>query len=415
MKYCFKIIASLFLLSALYACKGNTNYRLEEGIWRATLKTSSGAEIPFNFEVTDSAGQKVIDLINGEDQFRVNEISQHSDSVLIRMPLFDTEIHAKIKDKTLSGNWIKHMSDSDMVMPFEARHGESWRFFKVNSAQEAKLSGRWSVSFSTADHDLREAGIGEFEQKDGRLYGTFIRATGDHRFLEGTISDKKIYLSAFDGANAFLFTGKLLNDSTIVDGMFYSGFSLVQNWTAKKDDIAILPDAYSITALKDGFDKIDFSFPDLNGKKVSLSDSKFKNKVVLIQFFGSWCPNCMDETAYLVPFHKKYQDKGLEIVALAYERTTDYELSKRNILRLRDRFDVPYDMLITGYTNDKTEVAQSLPMLKSFVAFPTLIILDKKGKVRKIHTGFSGPGTGIHYANFKKEFEETIDNLLLEQ
>ncbi|HQS04720.1 MAG TPA: TlpA disulfide reductase family protein [Daejeonella sp.] len=415
MKYCFKIIASLFLLSALYACKGNTNYRLEEGIWRATLKTSSGAEIPFNFEVTNSAGQKVIDLINGEDQFRVNEISQHSDSVLIRMPLFDTEIHAKIKDKTLSGNWIKHMSDSDMVMPFEARHGESWRFFKVNSAQEAKLSGRWSVSFSTADHDLREAGIGEFEQKDGRLYGTFIRATGDHRFLEGTISDKKIYLSAFDGANAFLFTGKLLNDSTIVDGMFYSGFSLVQNWTAKKDDIAILPDAYSITALKDGFDKIDFSFPDLNGKKVSLSDSKFKNKVVLIQFFGSWCPNCMDETAYLVPFHKKYQDKGLEIVALAYERTTDYELSKRNILRLRDRFDVPYDMLITGYTNDKTEVAQSLPMLKSFVAFPTLIILDKKGKVRKIHTGFSGPGTGIHYANFKKEFEETIDNLLLEQ
>jgi len=53
-------------------------------------------------------------------------------------------------------------------------------------------------------------------------------------------------------------------------------------------------------------------------------------------------------------------------------------------------------------------------MLKSFVAFPTLIILDKKGKVRKIHTGFSGPGTGIHYADFKKEFEETIDNLLLE-
>jgi thiol-disulfide isomerase/thioredoxin len=415
MKYCFKLIASLFLLSALYACKANPDYQLEQGIWRATLKTSSGAEIPFNFEVLDSAGQKLIDLINGEDRFRVNEISSYSDSALIRMPLFDTEIHAKIKNKTLSGTWVKHMSDSDMVMPFEARHGESWRFFKVNSAQEAKLSGRWSVSFTTADPDFREAGIGQFEQKDGRLYGTFIRTTGDHRFLEGTISDKKIYLSAFDGANAFLFTGKLLNDSTIVDGMFYSGFSLVQNWTAKKDDIAILPDAYSITALKDGFDKIDFSFPDLNGKEVSLSDSKFKNKVVLIQFFGSWCPNCMDETAYLVPFYEKYQKKGLEIVALAYERSTDYERSKKNILRLRERFGVPYDMLITGYTNDKKEVAQSLPMLKSFVAFPTLIILDKKGKVRKIHTGFSGPGTGSHFEDFKQEFEKTIDNLMLEE
>lgn len=414
MKHCIKLIASLFILSAMCACKAKPDYQLEKGIWRATLKTSSGAEIPFNFEVLDSAGQKLIDLINGEDRFRVNEISEHSDSVLIRMPLFDTEIHAKIKNKTLSGTWVKHMSDSDMVMPFEARYKESWRFFKVNSAPEAKLSGRWSVAFSTADPNLKEAGIGEFEQKDGRLFGTFIRTTGDHRFLEGTVSDGKIYLSAFDGANAFLFTGKLLNDSTIVDGMFYSGFSLVQNWTAKKDEMAILPDSYSITALKDGFDKIDFSFPDLNGKKVSLSDSKFNNKVVLIQFFGSWCPNCMDETAYLVPFYKKYQDRGFEIVALAYERTTDYELSKRNILRLRDRFAVPYDMLITGYTNDKNKVAQSLPMLKSFVAFPTLIILDKNRKVRKIHTGFSGPGTGIHYADFKKEFEKTIDDLLLE-
>ena len=410
----FKIIVSLILLTGFYACQGNADNQLEKGIWRATLKTSSGAEIPFNFEVIDSAGQKVIDLINGEDRFRVNDISYHLDSLLIRMPLYDTELHAKIKNKTLRGTWIKHMSDSDMVMPFEAKYDQSWRFFKVKSVTESQLSGRWTTTFNSSDPNFKDIGIGEFKQKDGKLYGTFIRTTGDHRFLQGTISDKKIYLSAFDGANAFLFTGKLLNDTTIVEGLFYSGFSLVQTWTAKKDEKAILPDAYSLTALKDGFDKIDFSFPDLNGKNVSLSDSKFKNKIVLVQFFGSWCPNCMDETAYLVPFYKKYKEKGLEIVALAYERSADYERSKRNILRLRERFAVPYDMLITGYINDKTEVAQSLPMLKSFVAFPTLIILDNKGKVRRIHTGFSGPGTGIHYTNFKKEFEKTIDDLLLE-
>jgi hypothetical protein len=48
------------------------------------------------------------------------------------------------------------------------------------------------------------------------------------------------------------------------------------------------------------------------------------------------------------------------------------------------------------------------------MGFPTLIIIDKNGKVRNIHTGFSGPGTGIHYAEFKDEFEKLIDNLLLE-
>ncbi|MDP2415539.1 TlpA disulfide reductase family protein [Daejeonella sp.] len=415
MKHCFKIITFLFLLSSLYACQGNSDNQLDKGIWRATLKTSSGAEIPFNFEVIDSAGKKFLDVINGDERFRVNEISTVSDSIFIQMPLFDSEIRAKIKNGSLNGQWIKQFADSSEVMMIEAKNGYSWRFFKANTKPEFVMSGRWSVNFEDTKTGKSIPAIGEFTQQNGRLLGTFLTSTGDYRFLEGTVSDDNIYLSCFDGSHAFLFTGKILDNNTIVDGNFYSGLSSVQTWTAKRDEKAILPDAYSITALKDGFDKIDFSFPDLNRKNVSLSDSKFKNKIVLVQFFGSWCPNCMDETAYLVPFYKKYQRKGLEIVALAYERTADYERSKRNILRLRERFAVPYDMLITGYINDKAEVAKSLPMLKSFMGFPTLIIIDKKGKVRKVHTGFSGPGTGVHYANFKKEFEKTIDNLLLEQ
>lgn len=415
MKNNFKIIAFFFLISGLYSCHGNTDNQLEKGIWRATLKTSSGAEIPFNFEVIDSADQKFLDVINGDERFRVNEISTVSDSIFIQMPLFDSEIRAKIKNGSLNGQWIKQFADSSEVMMIEAKKGYYWRFFKANTKPEFVVTGRWSVNFQDAKTGKSIPAIGEFTQQNGRVLGTFLTSTGDYRFLEGTVSDDNIYLSCFDGSHAFLFTGKILDNNTIVDGSFYSGLSSVQTWTAKRDEEAILPDAYSITALKDGFDKIDFSFPDLNGNKVSLSDSKFKNKIVLVQFFGSWCPNCMDETAYLVPFYEKYQKKGLEIVALAYERSTDYERSKKNILRLRERFKVPYDMLITGYINDKVEVAKSLPMLKSFNGFPTLIIIDKKGKVRKIHTGFSGPGTGIHYADFKKEFEKTIDNLILEE
>ena len=76
--------------------------------------------------------------------------------------------------------------------------------------------------------------------------------------------------------------------------------------------------------------------------------------------------------------------------------------------------NVPYKMLITGFTNKNAEVAASLPMLNNFEAFPTLIIIDKKGAVRKIHTGFSGPGTGKYYSEFVQEFEKTIDDLLAE-
>jgi thiol-disulfide isomerase/thioredoxin len=415
MKYFFNLTLVGLLIILIVSCTGTSDGSLQTGIWRATLKTQSGEEIPFNFEITDSAEQKLLDIINGKERFRVNEISTLSDSVIIQMPLFDSEIRAVLKNETLSGQWIKHFGDSDEVMQFNAQKGESWRFFKDNTTSNADISGRWSVTFNTLNNQSSYASVGEFTQENGRVFGTFLTTTGDYRFLEGTVSDHTLYLSCFDGSHAYLFTGKLLNDSTITEGKFYSGLSSVETWTANKDDKAILPDAYSITDLKPGYDKIDFSFPGLDGKKVSLSDQKFKNKIVLVQFFGSWCPNCMDETAYLTSFHKKYQEKGVEIVALAYERTKDFERSRKNIARLRDRFSVPYDMLVTGFTKDKIEVSKSLPMLKQFMAFPTLMIIDKNGKIRKIHTGFSGPGTGSHYADFVKEFEQTIDDLLSEK
>ena len=415
MKYFFNLTLVGLLIILIVSCTGTSDGSLQTGIWRATLKTQSGEEIPFNFEITDSAEQKLLDIINGKERFRVNEISTLSDSVIIQMPLFDSEIRAVLKNETLSGQWIKHFGDSDEVMQFNAQKGESWRFFKDITTTNADISGRWSVTFNTLNNQSSYASVGEFTQENGRVFGTFLTTTGDYRFLEGTVSDHTLYLSCFDGSHAYLFTGKLLNDSTITEGKFFSGLSSVETWTANKDDKAILPDAYSITDLKPGYDKIDFSFPGLDGKKVSLSDQKFKNKIVLVQFFGSWCPNCMDETAYLTSFHKKYQEKGVEIIALAYERTKDFERSRKNIARLRDRFSVPYDMLVTGFTKDKIEVSKSLPMLKQFMAFPTLMIIDKNGKIRKIHTGFSGPGTGSHYADFVKEFEQTIDDLLSEK
>lgn len=411
MKFITRIVALLFTVVAFSYCNSPSD-GLKEGVWRATLKTESAVEIPFNFEVIDSAGATRIEIINGKERFRVDEISFDADSIIIQMPLFDSEIRVKSNGASLTGKWIRHLADKDVAMNFEAKAGNSWRFFKANKNPKFNLSGRWSTTFTSVDSTDTTVAVGEFNQEDGRLLGTFLTSTGDYRFLEGTVSDDKVYLSCFDGSHAYLFTGKLTSENTIVDGKFYAGYSSIQNWVAKKDPDAALPDAYSLTALKKGYEKISFSFPSTDGKTVSLSDEKFRNKVVLVQFLGSWCPNCMDETAYLVPFYNKYKSKGVEIVGLAYERTTDLERSKKNVQRLRDRFNVAYDMLLTGYTNDKAEVAKSLPMLENFMAFPTLIIIDKKGVVRKIHTGFSGPGTGKHYTDFVEEFEKTIDDLL---
>jgi len=98
----------------------------------------------------------------------------------------------------------------------------------------------------------------------------------------------------------------------------------------------------------------------MNGKNVSLTEARFKNKVVIVQILGSWCPNCMDETAYMVNYYKKYHHKGVEVVGLAYERTNDYAKSKTSLTYLKNRFNIPYPILITGYKPSGGDPEKSL-------------------------------------------------------
>jgi thiol-disulfide isomerase/thioredoxin len=148
---------------------------------------------------------------------------------------------------------------------------------------------------------------------------------------------------------------------------------------------------------------------------VSFSDPRFHDKVVLVQLMGSWCPNCMDETRFLSKFYDEYHHKGVEIVALAYERSTDFARSQVSVRSFRHRFDVKYPMLITGVSvNDSLRAEKTLPQLDAIVGFPTTLFVNRQGDIEKIHTGFNGPGTGEHYEKQKSEFYKTVDAMLAE-
>lgn len=386
--------------------------KLKTGTWRGVLKTSSANELPFNFEVKNVAGKQQLAIINGTERFKVTDIKQKGDSVFIHMPLFNSEFKLKYEDAALKGKWIKHLGNKDATMDFTAVPGETRRFMPTEKPSY-NITGRWSAIFGEAAH--LDTTVAEFKQVGAKLTGTFLTTTGDYRFLEGTVSGNKLYLSTFDGGHAFLFTADVKDDKTIRNGKYYSGYSGLDPWTAVRNENAKLPDAYSLTYLKPGYKKIAFSFPDIDGKKVSLNDARFKNKVVIVQMLGSWCPNCMDETSYLVNYYKKYHPKGVEIIGLAYERTTDFAKSVPTLKQLKTRFNITYPLLITGFTPNRGDPQKSLPMLADYKGFPTTIIIDKKGDVRKIHTGFSGPGTGKYYTEFTHEFEKLTDDLLAEK
>lgn len=84
-------------------------------------------------------------------------------------------------------------------------------------------------------------------------------------------------------------------------------------------------------------------------------------------------------------------------------------------MKFKNRFDITYPVLITGVSvGDSLKTEKTLPQLTPIQMFPSAIIIDKSGKVRRIDTGFQGPGTGEYYTRYIKEFSDYIDKLLAE-
>lgn len=238
------------------------------------------------------------------------------------------------------------------------------------------------------------------------LYGTFLTETGDYRFLEGATIKDSLYLSCFDGSHAFLFRAQLKNDT--LWGDFHSGSHYKTEWFAVKNEAFELRHADSLTYIVNE-KPLEFELMKLDGSYYKYPNESLQNKVVLIQIMGTWCPNCLDESNYLKKIHSQYSDQ-LEIIAVTFEtqKTTEEKIEK--VARYKEALDLHYTFLIGGDAC-KPCASQVFPQLSDIISFPTLIFIDKKGEIRKIHTGFSGPGTGDHYTDFVQETDLFIESL----
>jgi len=380
------------------------------------LNGMSQGELPFNFEVIyENETDFYINIINGEERIRVDDIyigrnpATARDTVEIRFPLYESYIRAEFEAERINGYWVVP-NRGDYKIPFVARFGQGHRFTNLRKKPVADLTGRWEASFEI-DQDKPFPAVGDFIQSGNRLEGTFMTETGDYRYLQGTVQANKFYMSCFDGAHSFLFTGKILDDNSLI-GTFSNGKHYATIWEAKRNPDAKLENPNKLTYIKDGYSKIDFSFPDTEGNMVSINDQKYKGKPKIIQIFGTWCPNCRDETAFLADYLKTNDTKDLEIIALAYEKRKDPATATAVIKRYKEHFDVPYPMLLAG-PHDKVEAAETLPMLNHILSYPTLIFIDRNDRVTNIHTGFNGPATS-EYENFKKDFVENVNLILSE-
>ena len=397
----------LIVLTLIFSCQKKQLNPLQLGSYRAVLKVQDNKELPFIFKVE---GEKSLKILNADEVIIVDEITYKKDSVFIQTPVFEGYIAAKItEDGNLKGSFIK--PSLDRIVPFYTI--KTSERFSVKKDSKVTISGSWETVFSKDSPSEKYIAKGIFNQKGNNVTGTFRTTTGDYRYLEGVVDGNQLKLSTFDGAHAFLFTAKV-TDSTM-NGFFYSGNHWKEPFTAKLNNNYKLPSENELTFLKKGYDKFDFSFPDETGKLISLNDARFKNKVVLVQIMGTWCPNCLDESKYYVNYLKENKNNDIEIVALAFEYAKTKEKAFKSIKRLKERVGIKYPVLLAQYGSESKKKAQEkLPMLNHVLSYPTTIFIDKKGKARKIHTGFNGPATGNKYVEFKKEFE-SFTNLLINE
>lgn len=382
---------------------------------------SPGGRIEFTIDVRAPRSKQAsptFALLNGargEDLVWVERWDTPPGGLALHVDSYDSHLEFTGRDANgaLQGRWRKLRGPNEWVelgLHAAVRPAAPAAPSAPPSLEAAKpIAGRWAVKFATSD----DPAVGVFTHPEpGRVAGTFLTTLGDYRYLAGRWdkASARWELSCFDGAHAFLFAARVAEDGTLA-GEFWSGDRWHETWTAKLDDKAALSDPFGLTKSTGPLDwsKLVFVAPDRS--RVSLADERFAGKARVVQLFGTWCPNCNDEAAYLRDLDRRYRARGLSIVGLAFELSGDEERDLAQLSRFAARQRIEYPLLLAG-KSDKAEASKVFPLLDKVRAYPTTLFVRADGTVRAVHQGFSGPATGPEHQKLRQDFERLIEDLL---
>lgn len=399
-------------LAALTACARQPSAPLD-GEWRAVVLNKAGEEIGFKLNLKQEGAQISGALVNGEQRVESTGGSFDGQTLRLQFDFYAGELTAALTNGELRGDFKRQAGKN--ILRRELR---AWRESASaptnaasNTAPVADLSGDWLLRVGEANN--QRTWRASFKHQQGvEVSGTIIPLSGDWGTLAGQFENGELRLTRFDGINAYLFKAKLTADGKL-EGMLNSERKVVAERADKAQLAALppLPDPNNYTKLKNPSEAFNFSFPDLDGKTVSSTDERFRNKVVIVTIGGTWCPNCHEEAAVLRDFWQRYQKQGLEIVGLMFEYTGEAERDRAQMRIFARRHNIAYPLLLAG-TSEEGEVQKQLPQLENFSAYPTAIFIGRDGRVKRIHAGFEGQAAGARHTQLKAELEEYVQELL---
>ena len=401
-----KKIYSILLLFILLTATTNAQHPTE-GMWRGVIHYSN-AEVPFLFDVAYEGNSKTptITIINGDDEADIDRATVKGDSIHIPMFAFDTIIKAKFTENSMKGRWYKNHSNRDYR--FEATY-DAPRYNSTGLKTPTQIENRWQMTFRPGTERAYPV-LGIFEQSGHIITGTMLTETSDYRFFEGVIDGNTLKASSFDGTHAFAMEGTFENGTWKGKMIYSSGSS--EDWKAVYDEHAEIRDPFGVISLGKTEHKPDFESLPAEGQP-AINTEKYDGKVLMIQLFGTWCPNSYDQTNYLVDWYKNHRKDDVEILAVSFEANYSVEYGEKRIAEYKQNMNIDYDVILGGRLN-KGVAASAFPFMDRIMAFPTLVIVDKKGYARYVHSFFTGPATGEYYTRFDERLNQILDELLAE-
>ena len=384
--------------------------------------TLHGYPVPFRFRLNSTGKHPDLTLFNADEKVVLPLLmpAGATDSLRVLIEQYDAElVFAAAAGGKLSGYYKRYnLAKPFIPLAFTAKPAT------LGGGHSAYLNNFQTYDLSIGKAEASEQAIGLFDLTPlGRAAGSVLTNSGDYRYMEGRMGSpdgslneenkNDFYLSVFSGASPNLLVMKAINvvNNKVSSFKVFRGVLVSPGGT---DSVKAVFNRYTLTGLKPGKNSISFSLYNEKGKLVSFSDVRYKNKVVLVTLMGTWCPNCIDEARFLGPWYKNNKHRGLEVIGLSFERKNDSAYANKAIARTKARLELDYEILFAGQ-NKKDDVLKVLPELNGFNGYPTLLFIDRKGFVRKIHTGYTGPATRKFYSEFKTDFESTVNKLLDEK
>jgi thiol-disulfide isomerase/thioredoxin len=371
------------------------------GEWRAVLDLAGG-ELRFALIIEGQSTLRAR-LCNGGQCQQFSAVGWEGDSLVLELADYAASIRVVLSQDSLVGTYHNVGRRGPRSIPFRADRGR-WDFTRGS----ATLYGRWDAWFlSGFDQSPR---ILEFHPGTQGLEGTVISNAGDYGTFWGTTVGDSFAIAHFDGSYVYLLAGRLEGDT--LRGTFHAGLRTRTSFVATRSRGARHLTPPSEVTRADTAAPFDWRFPDLDGRLVHAQ--QFDGRVLLLDLFGTWCPTCHDAMPALVELYRRYHDQGLDVVGVAFEVTGDTAQDAPLVRRFRDKFAIPFPLLLGG-VSETDAVAAALPQLQGFTAYPTLVFIDRRGRVRHIHAGFYGPATGSLELQLREELKREVERLIGEE